>query len=213
MEPECDIEPEDGARPSCRVCESEHRQEADVLFLRGYRTDQVRDALQGSGLDMRALRNHLFQGHVVADASSLSTVVIQMAQEVRAHAERYDALASEPDGRYHPDSPRSRFKEPMTKSMRPGTTRRGQMVHAYFRDYMAMQARLVEMLGRLSGAVLKKDDKSNPAQVTNNTLNLIMQGDPDMVTRIARTQLEKLGYEVKPKIAALLSEQKKTDAA
>jgi hypothetical protein len=172
----------------CAICACPARREIDILLLSGYKAAEIIETLPECPRDGIMLDAHYYAGHPTADREALTVVAVGVMRDAR---EAYSiALAK--------FSNNEKYGPALTKSME-------------------LKLRGVAFLAQLHGH-LRPDESGDkrPLQITNNQINMAIEADDGLLTRIAETVLEapkpKVQIRLRKKQDAIETTAKKADA-
>lgn len=184
----------------CAVCVSPVRRHIDMMFLLGYRADDIVEMMPEAPRRPMEVQAHLIAGHVDTDKSALITTLIGYTQDARDLDQKLIAYLKDP-------------QENSIDGVR-GIERFGfvkdNKLFSYRMKAMDLKLRAVEMIAKLQGHMRADSGHlDNPGTITNNTLQLVVAGDPEIAERMARAILDTKGYEVVERRPAIEVEARK----
>lgn len=177
----------------CAVCASPIRRHIDMMFLLGYKADDIVDTLPEAPRRPSEIQAHLVAGHVDTDKQALKVTLIGYIQDAKAMDDKIAAYIEDPASAMgDPNHNRT------TQYERFGFINDNKLF-AWRMKAMDLRLKAVEMIAKLEGHL--QSAKGQPldqlGHVTNNTLLLVQAGDPEIAERIARTILDNKGYEIR----------------
>lgn len=192
----------------CEVCVSPVRRHIDMMFLLGYKADQIVETLPEAPRHPSVIQGHLVAGHVDTDKQALKVTLIGYIQDAKAMDDKIAAYIEDPA------TAMGGIKT--TQYERFGFISDNKLF-SYRMKAMDLRLKAVEMIGKLEGHLTasKGQPLDQLGHQTHNTLLIVQQGDPEIAERIARSILDGKGYEVRKAEPKAIEVQviKKKDAA
>lgn len=189
----------------CEVCASPVRRHIDMMFLLGYKADQIVETLPEAPRHPSVIQGHLVAGHVDTDKQALKVTLIGYIQDAKAMDDKIAAYIEDPA------TAMGGIKT--TQYERFGFISDNKLF-SYRMKAMDLKLRAIEMIAKLEGHM--RSDSGHPVDrlghVSNNTLNVVIAGDEGIAERVLRAAADKLGLDVQRR-PAIEVQAKKINAA